>query len=674
MNREEIVEALHSADPDVRRQAVYSLSLRPDGIPVAEIVEALSDADWRVRREAIALAAASSRRDELIDALLVQVAETNDIGLRNASIEVLGLIGQGAVEKFAASCQGADPNGRKFLIEAMGKTRDPSMTDELQALLYGADTNVAAAAVEALVRIGGVRAEALLREELSTPRLFLRIAIIEGLTRLGAEVPWEELRPAVEDAIVRRISAELLGRTGDPQALEFLLELATDSSPQTSAAALRAIGRLVSGSDDDRSRLVDQLMATHEPFRHALHEALLHGDTGARRAAAYLSVLCRDESSLEAVLQAVADDVACMDTVEALRAWGGGLVEPLLLQRRAEPRVWALALELASELGDRHRDEIPAATRERLRALIERDLMEGTDPVRAAAAHSLRYWGEASDCRWLVDCLNSDSHEIRAAATSSLEVLVARVPGYVEAALETADLDGAGGADIALVLTRLGSDRAIDVLKRGLHSRHARTRRAAVQALAMANATDVAQLIGYAVADEDIDVQIAAVRTLGQMSTRRANEPLRTALASPFPPTRAEAALALGRRDVGDAIPHVRALLRDEEPVVVAAALDALAWLGDPDVTDAVHAALSQSDDELFQAGLRAARTLPEREAEALLTRGLAHPGWHVRMLAVKLLQELETDRSRELLGQALRKETDAMVRHAIESGLPGGG
>ncbi|MGB5312501.1 MAG: HEAT repeat domain-containing protein, partial [Polyangiales bacterium] len=270
----------------------------------------------------------------------------------------------------------------------------------------------------------------------------------------------------------------------------------------------------------------------------------------------------------------------------------------------------------------------------------------------------------------LVECLSSPSHEVRAAATAALEALAKKVPEAVEDALRQADLDGPGGADIAQVLSRLDSEGAVEVLKQGLHSGNPRTRRAVVQALAMANATDVAQLVGYAVADEDIDVQIAAVRTLGQMTTTEANTPLRTALDSPFAPIRAEAALALGRRDASNAIPRIRELLEDEEPVVVAAALDALAWLGDDAVAAAVGRALTHPDDEVFQAGLRAARTLPERDAEQFVGRGLEHPAWNVRMLAIKLLVELGTARTRDLLTSALAGEKDTMVRHAIESGL----
>jgi HEAT repeat protein len=673
MSRGELEAAMQSADPDVRRQAVHQMSLRPQGTSMSQILEALSDSDWRVRREAISLAAQARDRDGLVDALLVRVVSTDNIGLRNAAIEVLGLVAQGEAQKLSEACSRAEPAARKFLVEAMGKTRDPQMIESLQAILCGADTNAAAAAVEALVCIGGGRAESLLKQKLSTPDLFLRIAIVEGLTRLGTRVTWAELAPAIEDAIVRRISAELLGRTGDPQALEFLLELATDASPQTSSAALRAIAELVEEAAAQRLTLVDRLSACSESFRQALYEALLHGDTPTRRGAAHLAVLCRDDNSLEAVLQAVADDVPSAETIEALREWGPALIEPLLLQRRSEPRVWAIALELAAELSYRHRADVSETTRDRIRSIIERDLGDAADTVRAAAAESLRWWGDPRDCRALVECLSSSSHVVRAAATRGLEALAKRVPGDVEAALRDADLDGPGGADIAQVLSRLDTEGVNELLKRGLHSRNPRTRRAVVQALAMAGSTDVAELVGYAVADEDIDVQIAAVRTLGQMATRQANGPLRTALDSPFPAIRAEAALALGRRRAFDAAEQIRALLHDDQAVVVAAALDALTWLGDSSVPEATEHALAHADPELFQAGLRAARALPRSDAERLLERGLQHPAWNVRMLAIKVLSELETPRARQLLADALSGETDSMVRHAIESALQHG-
>jgi hypothetical protein len=42
-------------------------------------------------------------------------------------------------------------------------------------------------------------------------------------------------------------------------------------------------------------------------------------------------------------------------------------------------------------------------------------------------------------------------------------------------------------------------------------------------------------------------------------------------------------------------------------------------------------------------------------------------------MQAIKLLLDLDTERTRTLLTEALANETDSMVKRAIESGLLGG-
>ena len=87
----------------------------------------------------------------------------------------------------------------------------------------------------------------------------------------------------------------------------------------------------------------------------------------------------------------------------------------------------------------------------------------------------------------------------------------------------------------------------------------------------------------------------------------------------------------------------------------------------------AVERALSHPDQEVFQAALRAASTLPSTNAEDFVARGLHHAAWNVRMLAIKLLLDIGTQRTRKLLIDALSVEGDSMVRHAIESGLQPG-
>lgn len=670
MTGEPSEEQLQSSDPEVRRQAVQRLSLFPTLNTKDRILVALADADWRVRREAISLASQVTDPEALVDELLPIVAQAKNIGLRNSAIEVLGLIGQRMAARFAAALDCADEGARKFIVEAMGKTCDPSMIEHLAALVGGSDTNAAAAAVEALVSIGGARSEAILRVHLDTPDLFLRIAIVEGLTRLGANIPWRELQPAVEDAIVRRISAELLGRTGDPEALELLLDMVVDASSQASTAAIRAVAELVVMSSTLREAMCDRWTASDEPMRKALYEALVDGDVRTREAAAFLAVLCRDETSVEAVLHAIADDVANPATLAALRGWGPGLVEPLLMLRQGDSRTRSMALQLAAELGADHHDRLPGVTLKRIRHALDSGIESPLAEMRAAAAESLKWWGDEKDCESLVAILQSGTETERAAARTALLAMLERLPDSIELAMRKVDMHGPGGAEIAQVLSSLNTPSAIAALKRGLKSNRARTRRAVVQSLAAAQGSNVAELIGYAVADEDVDVQIAAVRSLGRMCTHVAAAPLSTALASPFPAIRAEAALALGHKGADGAVDSIRALLQDHESVVVAAAVDALGLLGDDAVADAIDVAANHEDDEVFQAGLRAAATLPASSALAHLERGLAHSSWHVRIVAVDLLGGMETSAARKVLSRALSCERDAMVKHAIQACL----
>lgn len=671
MSPEGIDEELTSADPEVRRQAVQRLSCvprPPDN--QAQILSALSDTDWRVRREAIALASQVRDREALVHSLLEQILEGGSVGLRNAAIEVLGRIGQGMREAFLAAYAGADERTQRFVIEAMGKTGDPGLVGPLQDIIDSADSTAAAASVEALASIGGRHAERILRSRLGSPDLFLRVAVVEGLTRLGTQVPWSELRVALDHTLVRRISAELLGRTAHPEALDWLLSLAADASSQTSSAAFRAIAELASSSDEIRALVSERLMTGSQPLRRALYAVLMDGDTATRDAAAFLAVLRRDEACLEAVLAVVADDLLGANTVELLRDWGADLVEPLLLLRGAEARVWAIALGFCAELAHVHRSQLAPQTVERVRAALDLGLESASEPVRAAAAAGLSCWAEAADCARLADCLLSPSDSIRSAARTSLIALCERMPEAVETALKGAELRGPGAPDTAAVLSRLSSPRAVKTLKRGLQSCEPRTRRAVVQSLTMSQGSDLVELIGYAVADEDVDVQISAVRCLGHMSVPEADAPLRTALVSAFPTTRAEAALALGRRGASRAGADIAQLLNDSEAVVVAAAVDALGMLDDPRVAAVANEALSHGDEEVFKAGLRASRSLPAAEAEAGLQQGLRHSAWHIRLLAVELLQQSDSDSSGRLLEDALGEETDPMVRRAIVSGL----
>src|SRR5690606_12968401 len=138
----------------------------------------------------------------------------------------------------------------------------------------------------------------------------------------------------------------------------------------------------------------------------------------------------------------------------------------------------------------------------------------------------------------------------------------------------------------------------------------ARARRAAVLALPRLGGVRAAELAGFALADEDVDVQVTAVQVLAQLGAEDGKplgaEHLRLALRAQFDPVIAAAARALGALGDRASIPILRELVREGRPGVAAAAMESLRVLEDPGLEELLVEALGQSDEELVKEALRA--------------------------------------------------------------------
>src|SRR5690606_2983004 len=78
------------------------------------------------------------------------------VGLRNAAVDVLGAFGDAAVRALADKLPHMDADGRKLAVEALAGTTHPSALTVLRMLLDDADSNVRAAALEAVADLGTV--------------------------------------------------------------------------------------------------------------------------------------------------------------------------------------------------------------------------------------------------------------------------------------------------------------------------------------------------------------------------------------------------------------------------------------------------------------------------------------------------------------------------------------
>ncbi|MCA9603350.1 MAG: HEAT repeat domain-containing protein, partial [Myxococcales bacterium] len=152
MTRELVAEDIGA---ETRRREVSALRGVPGAEVVEKLVEALGDVDWRVRKEAVQVGAAHPERISLIPRLVDLVANTDNVGQRNASLELFGLLGEVALEALVDSMNHVPANSRKFVVAAIGEAGRHEDVLVLERMLTDDDPNVAAAALEAIGRIGG---------------------------------------------------------------------------------------------------------------------------------------------------------------------------------------------------------------------------------------------------------------------------------------------------------------------------------------------------------------------------------------------------------------------------------------------------------------------------------------------------------------------------------------
>lgn len=670
----ELDQALRDPDAEVRRRAVIELARSATADVTTPVVTALGDEDWRVRKEAVRVAVTLAERAGLVPALVAAICQGNNVGLRNSALEALGELGRLSTEPLLEALDSARPEARKFILAALGDTRDPRAVPALVASTRGDDANEATAAIDALARIGGSDAEAALRECLKSSGPFQRMGAIDALVRLGTVVPWDELSPLLADRLLRRVALPLLGRTGRPEAATALVDALAEPSAHVVAVAALALAKIQESSPACRDVIAQRMRATSPHERARLVERLEDGDLPTRQAVVDLLLLARDSRALEGLAELAAQNAFPPGAVDALRAWGDEVVESLIsVHLGLHGSARGAALEMAADMAAAAPNPSRAVV-ESVRAALRTALDDPETSIQLAAARSMSLWAEGEDAKRLVALTQRGELEVAAACGEALSLLMVRHPEAVARAVDGVALEGAAGVALAPVVARVGGPKALEALQTALSAGDPETRKAAVEALASVGDRAAAELIEFALADESFGVQSVAARALGRFRDSQGRpvgtDALLLALASDSPAVQAAAARALGEAGDGRAVEPLRELVRAGDPGVAVAAMEALRALHDPTLADVLVEALGHADDEVVKQSLRAIRETDHPRTEARLSVGLEHAAWHVRVVAARLLGEIGGEAARAALEARLEVEKDDLVSAAIREAL----
>ncbi|WP_438000161.1 HEAT repeat domain-containing protein [Sorangium sp. So ce185] len=584
-----IATALAADDAEERRQAAARLGRADVAEALPLLMRALGDPDWRVRKEATYAchrliqassppaaegerpaappAGAEGERPSaaqvLVGALLDALRTSDDVGLRNAAIEVLGYCGRDATPALVGALAELKGDERKLVLDALGRTRDPAALDALYAALAEKDDNLRQSAIEAIAGMGLIARERvtdILYERLGDRDRFVRLTALNGLNGLEAPVPWRVLSQLIDDPILRPAALVAAALAESPEAPRALVAALATARGGAFAQLVRALARLVEGPL--ASHAVDALRAAPQEVGARLVQAAaaspgagaaeppswrgLGADPVSGRAQALvLAAMARAPGAADAAVQAMIEPALVETAQRALGLLGGEALPAVLayLERHIDPDpdLWEGLDDATAALIDgavaiaeqRGREGAPAQppqppqppqptadpTLDELLGAVRRSVKSPSTLVATSALYGLAKIGTADDFPLVVSQTRAISLPVARAAESALAGLSERYPESARALARRLMQAGETHLAAAIVIEALGTaDQEEIAFLTGVASvGDVRARRAAVTAVAAAAGVSALEVLSLSLADEEREVRLAAARALGRL-------------------------------------------------------------------------------------------------------------------------------------------------------------
>jgi HEAT repeat protein len=569
---------------------------------------------------------------------------------RTHAAQVLGLAGAtGAIPALVEALRDRHEDESSVKAEAaatLAKLRDPSAIPLLVKELRFVDERSSREVAEALVGFGPLAVPALITLLADPADPASRVWAARVLGRIGDPRAVDELIGRLQDRDdrLRMTAAEALGMLGDPRALQPIVRaILRDPAPQVRAHAAGAVARI------EGERAVDVLVAALSDTDYATRiRALEAFETMQVEDTSPLESALRDPNpevrrraalALERVgyLEGIVARLAAEDRSTRTRAYASlievgqvGLVESVASYvHHASFEVRAIAARACGELGAK-----------RTAPILLTAIRDEAWPVRAAVCSALGQLTPDEGTAALVHALDDPEEPVREAAAEALARYSA--PQLAPHVAELAGVYDRGSVtvrrSIVVISACVGGEQAEALLVRASVDPSDSVRLSAVSALGHTEGDARIEPLVARLMDASIDVRMAAITALGSIHRVEVFDGLLRALSGAPPAVRDRIAEALARGPRAMVLERLGELERGAPVDVRLGVAWTLGKIGDPAAVPVLARFLRDLDSALRASAAGALAKIAAPASRDALLGAVQDPDGRVRAAVVNAL------------------------------------
>ena len=653
-----IKKLLDAPDEELRVKGLGCLKGLEGDSAIDLLISSLGDNSWRVRKIAVELLSGFMDRAKILPFLIDCLRSEDNAGLRNAAVEIFENIGAGAVDTLLLYIADDDHDLRKQVVDILGNIGDKKVTPYLIRSLSDPDENVKSAAAENLGKIGDDEAVRSLIDALKKEDLLLQFSALEALCRIGRAVPIEEIKPLLDNPLLRKASLEVLGMSGDIDALPMLISGLEARSKSTKEAAVVSVVQLVE-SLDARDRAISLIAGGRGVLPELISSCLTPDNIMVAVSALKLLGWVKSVESIPAMLQLAIDDEISPVVVDVIREMGPAAEKELIESYAGSPdEIKPLICLLLGELGSAEAVD-----------LLIGELGSDIGHVRHSSASSLAKIGDKRAIGPIIAMLDDPYVDVQSAAVQAVSALAAADRDTVVANIRKGlvSVNAAFRRNCSRIQAAMGKDADIDIALSALRDEDAVVRRNAVDSLGAIGGEDAIRQIILLLSDEDKEVRIAAAGQLGLMKCEEGLQPLLSLLEDEDIWVRVAAIKGIAEIDGKKSASHIANLLDDEVGLTVITSLEALGRLKAAAYAPIMMQKMKSNDSEIVKAAAESLSFWDDNDYLSELIAMLSSKNWEIRLSAVKVLA---WKGRHDLLRGMMESEDNELVKNAVEGAL----